>query len=200
MLWVEGSVRRPVEWPRRSERAVSSWINTIPWVKARPSCRPTLLPTPRAALSARDTPGQRRSSPRAEGDGTARGGPISLPGKGGRRAVIPCRAGSAAPTVSAWVAFVQRQGGPRWIGPSTAHLWVSPSHLLIHGHVSTLQGDARSHTPHTVPPSAPHHDPQPHEEQRARTAGLSWRETIVDRGHPQASPAQPRELVTALRP
>ncbi|VFV47603.1 Hypothetical predicted protein [Lynx pardinus] len=35
---------------------------------------------PRAVLSARDTPGQRRSSPRAEGSGTARGGPISLLG------------------------------------------------------------------------------------------------------------------------
>lgn len=37
---------------------------------------------PRAALSARHTPGQRRSSPRAEGGGTARGGPIALLGKG----------------------------------------------------------------------------------------------------------------------
>ena len=155
---------------------------------------------PQAALSARDTPGQRRSSPRAEGGGTARGGPISLLGKG--RTVIPCRVGSAAPTVSAWVVFVQRQGGPpvdRAQQSPPVGLTFSPADTRTRQHAP--RGREEPHAPHRAALGAPARSPT------ARGAtGQDGRPVLEGndrRQRPssgQPSPAQLWGLVTALRP
>lgn len=74
--------------------------------------------------------------------------------------MIPCRAGSAAPTVSAWVAFVQRQGGPpvdRAQHSPPVGLTFSPADTRTRQHAP--RGREEPHTPHRAALGAPARSP-----------------------------------------